>query len=403
MESSQSRFIGALLIVAGTTIGAGMLALPMTSIQIGYINSCWMLVGMWALMTFTALVTLEIALKSSTADGTYGISIVGLAKASFGRLGQFIAASSLFILFYALLAAYITGSSSILNDIINYTFGINFSIYLSAFLYTVILGACINSCVRMVDYANRFFFMLKTFVFVGMIGVLIPYVKLDHLTHQHSEFSALSLAIPIFFTSFGFHGSIPTLVNYVGPHPKQLRLIILLGSFIPLLIYLLWQFVTLGVLPKAASSFIVNGNVSDFINYLDIATQNPFLGLFTKAFTFLAIATSFLGVAIGLFDSLAEFLNWPTADQNQRLKVSLGTFLPPLCFSLFYPNGFILALGYAAIALSILAILIPAAVALKWRSMPLKSDYQVVGGKYSLIVVFALGIILIGLEILNHL
>ena len=138
MESSQSRFIGALLIVAGTTIGAGMLALPMTSIQIGYINSCWMLVGMWALMTFTALVTLEIALKSSTADGTYGISIVGLAKASFGRLGQFIAANSLFILFYALLAAYITGSSSILNDIINYTFGINFYLFVSFFIYSYI-------------------------------------------------------------------------------------------------------------------------------------------------------------------------------------------------------------------------------------------------------------------------
>ena len=114
--SSKSRVTGALLIVAGTTIGAGVLALPMTSIQIGFFNSVWLLTAMWALMAFTALVTLEINLRMARKSPVLGVSVAGLAQVAFGRAGQVIAKASLLLLFYALLAAYITGSSSLLKE-----------------------------------------------------------------------------------------------------------------------------------------------------------------------------------------------------------------------------------------------------------------------------------------------
>ncbi|MEC4052472.1 aromatic amino acid transport family protein [Myroides odoratimimus] len=44
---------------------------------------------------------------------------------------------------------------------------------------------------------------------------------------------------------------------------------------------------------------------------------------------------------------------------------AICTFIPPLLFALFYPEGFILALGYAAIAGVILALVIPVVLYLK--------------------------------------
>lgn len=396
---SKSRVTGALLIVAGTTIGAGMLALPMTSLQIGFLNSVWLLTAMWALMAFTALVTLEINLKMAAKSPVLGISVAGLARVAFGRIGQMIAKVSLLVLFYALLAAYITGSASLIKEGCQ-VMGWTCSFGKATFMYVFFLGGCINACVKMVDYANRFFFTLKMIVFTGIIICLLPYVNLQNLAYHQGSLSALSIAAPVFFTSFGFHGSIPTLINYVGPYPRQLRLVILLGSLFPLIIYLLWQLVTLGILPASQASAMAQTDVAQFVHALNAFTNNPSLGVMISLFTFLAITTSFLGVAIGLFDSLAETLSLPTVTQFERLKVSLVTFLPPMFFALFYNDGFIIALGYAAVALSILAVLIPTAVALKWRSRQLASFYQVAGGKFSLLLAFIAGLLIIIFKVL---
>ena len=397
--SSKSRVTGALLIVAGTTIGAGMLALPMTSIQIGFFNSVWLLTLMWALMAFTALVTLEINLRMRGGNSALGVSVAGLAQTAFGWGGQLIAKTSLLLLFYALLAAYITGSSSLIKEGFH-TIGIACPFSVATLIYTLSLGWCINACVRMVDYANRFFFTLKMVVFAGMIICLLPYVQVENLTYHHGTLSALSIAAPVFFTSFGFHGSIPTLINYVGPHPRQLRFVVLLGSLFPLLVYLLWQLTTLGIVPASQATTIAQTDVAGFVQNLNALTNSPSLGAMITLFTFLAITTSFLGVAIGLFDSLAETLSLPTVTQFERFKVSLLTFLPPLFFALFYNDGFIIALGYAAIALSILAVLIPTAVALKWRIDRATVPYQVAGGKTALILAFITGVLLIAFKIL---
>ncbi len=63
-----------------------------------------------------------------------------------------------------------------------------------------------------------------------------------------------------------------------------------------------------------------------------------------------------------------------------RPLASMVTFLPPLAFALFYPQGFIMALGYAAIALAILAIFLPLVMVVKVRQQATDQHYQVTGG-----------------------
>lgn len=84
---------------------------------------------------------------------------------------------------------------------------------------------------------------------------------------------------------------------------------------------------------------------------------SPHVELAVHLFADLALATSFLGVALGLFDYLADLFQ-RRSTVSGRLQTGLITFLPPLAFALFYPRGFVMALGYAGVALAVLALLI---------------------------------------------
>ena len=392
---SFNRFLGATLIVAGTTIGAGMLALPMTSATAGFTNSTLLLIGMWAFMCFTALITLEINLYFGE-----GASIATLAEKVFGNYGKWIASASLLLLFYALLAAYITGGSSFLKAGLENYLAIPVPFFLMALPFTFVLGFFVNSCTQSVDYANRFIFLFKIIAFAAMFTLLIPFVKPENLSMNHGNLSSIWVAIPIFFTSFGFHGSIPSLINYIGPDPKALRSVIIIGSLIPLGVYLLWQTVTLGILPLSIiQSFGQETNAAIFIQHLNAITQKNTLDWLTNIFAFLAVATSFLGVAIGLFDYTAETFQ-KNDTPKQRFQTSLITFLPPLFFALFYPDGFILALGYAAIALSVLAVLMPIAISTRLRYLPW-ATYKVKSNLIVLGISFLIGIGIIVIEIMN--
>jgi len=390
---SKSRFIGATLIVAGTTFGAGMLALPMTSGKAGFLNSSLLLVAMWIFTCFAALITLEINLRFGA-----GYSISYLAEKTFGRFGKWIASLSIGFLFYALLSAYTTGGAAFLKTGIDNFFGISVPFALMAFAFAAMLGVFVYSSTRHVDFANRFLVFFKVGIFLSLVYCLIPFIQTQYLAAAGSEPSAFWLAIPLFFTSFGFHGSIPTLVNYVGPNPKYLRKVIVVGSIAPLFVYIIWQSVTLGVLPPSRG--LEEQNVASFIHHLNEVTQSSAIGYCSNIFTFFAVSTSFLGVAIGLFDYLAESLKKKNTS-GQRFQTALFTFVPPLFFALFYPNGFIMALGYASIALSVLAILLPAAVAYKLRQSNSITPYKVVGGNGILALVFLCGVAIIVIELIK--
>ena len=127
---------------------------------------------------------------------------------------------------------------------------------------------------------------------------------------------------------------------------------------------MLWQIAILGLLGQ--QSLIQTGGALDSLlanvgNLVSWPAFNQAMHLFAD----LALATSFLGVTLGLFDFMAKVTrrkdNW-----QGRTQTGLITFVPPLLFALYFPQGFIMALGYAAIALAVLAVLLP--VTLVWQS-----------------------------------
>lgn len=395
---SKNKRLGGVLIVAGTTVGGGMLALPIASASAGFGLSVLLLIAMWALMTYTALLTLEMNLYFNK-----GVSIAYAAEHTLGRGGKIISTVAIAMLFYALLSAYMAGGASVFDKVLEYTLGIKISSTASVLLFCGIFGGITLARTRAVDMANRGLLIVKTSCFVVIVAICLPKIDMSFLEHTPSEFvPCFSILIPLFFTSFGFHGSIPTIVNYIGTDHKNLRSTFILGSTIPLIVYILWESVVLGVIPlQGINSFAFikenGGDLGLFATALSSLAGGGWIVSACQGFTSLAVATSFLGVGLGLFDFMEEQLT-RGSKKPPVLITGAFTFVIPVIFALFYPEGFIRALGYAAIALSILAIIIPVLAVWKLRSARTTNAYVLYGGHLGLIIALLCGIGVIFLE-----
>ncbi|EOI7705534.1 tyrosine transporter TyrP [Providencia vermicola] len=370
-----------------------MLAMPIAAAGNGSMVSLVMLFALWALMCYTALLLVEVYQHESSETG-----IGSVAQRYLGSGGKFITGFSMMFLMYALTAAYVSGAGEIITSNLKSSLSIEMADWMGIVIFTIIGGGVVCFGTSSVDFINRILFAAKIVFLVIILALMLPHVEQQNLLSAPTEQVLILSAIPVFFTSFGFHGSVPSIVKYMGGDVKKLRIIFIIGSAIPLIAYILWQIATLGSISTTTFVGILAENsglngLLDAIRNVVMSARTEFIA---QMFMSLALATSFLGVALGLFDFLADLFKRQD-NMSGRIQTGLLTFLPPLVFALFYPKGFIMALGFAAIALSILALLLPSALAFKSR-LRNERKYQVTGGALALVIVFLCGIVVIGVQ-----
>lgn len=383
----MNKTVGSTLLVAGTMIGAGMLAMPLTSAGIGFCFTLVLLLGLWALLTFSALLFVELY---QTAESDAGIGT--LAEQYFGKAGRIIATAVLIIFLYALIAAYISGGGSLLKDLLPESFGDKVSIL----LFTVIFGSFIVIGTHSVDKINRVLFFAMLAAFAVVLSLMLPEIKFDNLMATPIDNALIISASPVFFTAFGFHGSIPSLNKYLGGNVKALRISILAGSAITLCAYILWQMSTHGLLTQNEFLQILkeDATLNGLVKATLAITGSNIIAGAVKLFSTLALVTSFLGVGLGLLECIEDLLKRSFNISAGRISLGLMTFIPPLVFALFYPEGFILALGYAGQMFAFYAVVLPVSLVWKARRAHTNLPYKVWGGNLTLIIVLVLGVII---------
>ena len=383
----MNKTVGSTLLVAGTMIGAGMLAMPLTSAGIGFGFTLVLLLGLWALLTFSALLFVELY---QTAESDAGIGT--LAEQYFGKAGRIIATAVLIIFLYALIAAYVSGGGSLLKDLLPESFGDKVSIL----LFTVIFGSFIVIGTHSVDKINRVLFFVMLAAFAVVLSLMLPEIKFDNLMATPTDNALIISASPVFFTAFGFHGSIPSLNKYLGGNVKALRISILVGSAITLCAYILWQMSTHGLLTQNEFLQILkeDATLNGLVKATLAITGSNIIAGAVKLFSTLALVTSFLGVGLGLLECIEDLLKRSFNISAGRISLGLMTFIPPLVFALFYPEGFILALGYAGQMFAFYAVVLPVSLVWKARRAHTNLPYKVWGGNLTLIIVLVLGVII---------
>lgn len=391
--------IGAILLVSGTTIGAGMLALPVTTGLAGFIPALIIMTIIWLFMMLTAFYLLEVNLRLKGES-----NLISMTHKTLGRFGEAVAWVIYLLLLYSLTAAYLVGCSQILENTLKGVLRFEVPNAVWPVLIFLIFGSFVYFGTSVVDVLNRILMFCLILAYFSLIGLGCCRVSPPLLTHFDWNFLLPSFSVVL--TTFGFHIIIPTLTTYLDHDSKRLKWAIFIGSLIPFLIYILWQFLVMGVVPVygeySLSEAAEKGLQITF--FLKVLLKSPWVSAAVRGFAFFAIITSLIGVSLSLSDFLADGLKIKKTHAGKGFVILL-TYIPPLLFALFYPQGFITALKYAGIFVVILLALLPSLMAWceRYRSKAersfIQSDFKVVGGKGLLVFAILFSLFLLGVEL----
>ncbi len=394
----MGRLFGGIFLVAGTSIGAGMLALPIVTANMGFYPASFTFISLWAFTALSALLILEASLWHHGET-----NLVTMAGHTLGKAGKMVAWLIYLGLSYSLLAAYITGGAALFSEVLLSRLGINLADGSIPFLFLFIFGGLVFWGMRPVDLVNRWFFIGLIGLYIVLITMLSTEVSVDFLVH--SDASYIWMAVPVIVTAFGFHVVIPSLKTYLKNNVKELRLSLVLGSLLALIIYLIWIFVILAVLPAEGEASLAaiaeTGQPAAALGVaLETILNNTWIGAGMLLFSFFAVITSFLGVSISANHFLMDGFN-VEYNLSGRLKIFVMTYLPPLLFAFYYPQGFIMALGFAGAFVAILFMIVPAMMVWRGRyQMQLTADYRLSGGRLLLLAVMLAGLFIVYFEVL---
>ncbi|MEH0735709.1 tyrosine transporter [Vibrio alginolyticus] len=377
------KLVGSSLIVAGTALGAGMLAIPMVLAQFGLLWGTLLMLFIWAGTTYAALLLLEASCKVGG-----GVSMNAIARETLGKGGQLVTNSLLYALLVCLLMAYIIGAGDLVQKV-TASFGLPTSTISSQVGFTLLVGIIVSAGTGVVDKLNRGLFLGMIVALILTLFALAPSVSFEGLDEVVSDDKmALIKTSSVLFTSFGFMVVIPSLVTYNKEASKtQLRNMIIVGSTIPLVCYLLWLLAVVGNLPP--HELVQYSNVTELISVL--GQQYEGLEFILSMFTGLALLTSFLGVAMALYDQNADLL------KASKPVIFVTTFVLPLLGAVFVPEHFLAILSYAGIILVFLAVFVPLSMTMKVRRVPVKDDniYEAGGGAMGMSMIFLFGCFLL--------
>ena len=310
---------------------------------------------------------------------------------------------------YLLTYAYIFVGGDLTAKGLGSTFGVKIPLTVGQLAFFLIFATCVWASARLVDRFTSILIGGMVLTFIWATGGLIADVKLPVLFDTQapagtSYWIYAATALPVCLTSFGFHGNVSSLLKYFKGDARKVAKSIWAGTLVALVIYVLWQIAIQGNLPRSEFAPVIaaEGKVSVLIEALSKFTQTGSMDKVLTFFSYMAIATSFLGVTLGLFDYIADIFKWNDSVSG-RTKTAALTFLPPLISCLLFPTGFVTAIGYVGLAATIWTGIIPAMLLYRSRQkFGAGKNYKIYGGFGLMVWVFLFGVINIAAQILSQ-
>jgi tyrosine-specific transport protein len=200
--------------------------------------------------------------------------------------------------------------------------------------------------------------------------------------------------------SFGFHNLIPTITKYMNGDLRKVKISIILGSLFALIIYIIWDLIVLGTVPRNGEYGLIN-NLKlgrDASQAIAGILGNCWVSHFATGLAFFSYLTSLLIQSL----ALTHFLNDGLKNKFSMPFLIVITLFPPLVCSILEPTIFFKALDFAGgICAVILFGIFP--VLMVWNGRYRKKlkyfRYQVKGGKPLLVSVFFFAIFIILFQI----
>eukprot|EP00892_Ulva_mutabilis_P010671 jgi/Ulvmu1/7977/UM004_0210.1 len=385
LQHSPGSLIGSATLIAGTTIGAGILALPAATKEAGFGPSCVTLVGFYMFSAISGLFLTEVNINTVCELGGGAVSLQSMVKRTLGDTGATVASAAYIFLHYALLVAYISRAGGSIASVAG------LPEWVSAAVFTALLGGfCYASSPRLMDVVNIGLLVLVVASFLGLVAVAFPGVHFENL--EAASWPSVIETLPVVALAFVYQNVVPVVVTNLEGDVTRVRLAVWTGLAIPLLMFIGWEAAMLGsVVPGSAGADPV----------MILRDQNAVVAPLIEGFSLLAIATSFIGFVLGLSDFFLDALSLSNAN---RVPAYVLTLLPPYVFALAFPDVFFQALDLAGTyGVLVLFGVMPAAMVFSERNWgsTISSIRVVPGGQPLIFAIGGTASLIIGNEVVH--
>jgi tyrosine-specific transport protein len=305
--SDEGTVLGAVALITGSTVGAGALALPATVSPAGIGPSSAVLIGCWGLLVCEALLLAEVnvalmrerdgyRLEHGRGHSPVAVSLSEMAGRTLGAEGAAVVGAAYLFLSATLLTAYVSKSGAIVAGVLAGTHwvGVDVDPRAASLCFAAAAGAALASGgVALADKMNQ----ALTATLLCLFGVLIAggAASADWSNADFAgDWSNAPACVPVVFLALVYHDLVPVICAYLAGDASKIRRAVIAGSAAPLAMFLAWDAVALGV--GAASGA---GAGADPLAAL-MAGGDGTVALVVGGFSFCAIATSFIGTAVGV-------------------------------------------------------------------------------------------------------
>jgi tyrosine-specific transport protein len=407
--------LSAALLIAGTTVGAGILALPSATFATGFVPSTVVLVAAWLFMALNGLLIAETTVNVICETRKPGLGLLVTAEQLLGKPAGLAAAGAYAFIHYALLVAYIAQGGDLLRGTAQVLLvggrggggggvrggggvgggGGEVPLAAGGICFVGLFGSLLTfGSEALVSMVNNVFVGVVVASFAAIVALGAPQVSMARLCRQ--DWSLAPATAPICILSLVYHNIIPVLCSSLSGDMQKIKTAIVAGSALPLVMFVAWNFLVIGAVgPKAFAAAASDPLAALRAGAAGAGTQGRALGLAVAVFSEFAIITSFLGFFYGTRQFLTDMLKIDlsfsssstssntttttssTSSMNQLTKTPLraavtptsltlaaAVLLPPLVVATVKPGAFLGALNLAgSFGVTTLFAVIPAAMA----------------------------------------
>jgi len=378
IPASGHHLIGSTLLIAGTCIGVGMLALPVATAGAGFLASLPIYFLVWLFMLCTSRLIVEACLWCPKES-----NLITISRTLLGTKGAVACWLLYLFLFYCLMVAHTVAGGGAVSGFA----GGEWPAWLSTLIYVLVFAPAVYLGTLWVDRLNFLLMSGVIITFLLFLFLALPHLRLDLLAR--ADFSSGWKALPVLFTAFGFQNLIPTLVNYMDRNDKLIMKAIWAGTSIPLVLYIVWELTIHGIVPFDALAHSLSQGENAVIP-LQATLQNSAVSKIGAAFAFFAMTTSFIGIAIAFFDFWADGLKWKKQGIKKLALLAL-VFAIPYVIACIDPQIFFVALTWAGgLGVALLLGVLPILFVWSGRYVQKRSaaHRELPGGKATLSVLF---------------
>jgi len=373
------------LVVTGNMLGAGVLALPVKTGLSGIMPSLAGIFLMWILMLSTAII---LSGQKSLSESTTS-DLPTFFQKELGTAGKWITVAANLVILYGLLVAYISGAASVLESLFPKPFPA-FLLMLAFFCPTTFMTLF---GMKLMRKGNAVILGLMWISF--SILVVICSEHMDKARLCFSDWHYLPASLPVVVTAFHFHNIIPSICRNMNHDLPAIRKAMFLGTFIGLIMNIIWVVVVIAALPLDGASD--NTILAAFQTNLPATVplsgilHSPAFTTSALVFALLAMFAAYMANGTALSSFIRDLTTTYLHSSSKGLSSSLA-FLPPLAIAIIYPDVFLKAIDLVGgIGIDLIFGILPGILLIKYCQGKKRAYGYFIVACFAVVLIYELG------------